>query len=162
MPKKCLIDLCEANVFTHGYCKNHSYLYYGSKIDSKLTSKRKTIKPISDKRKRQLSEYSAIKLNKKLKMIASKSWQCFFTGKPFPKDYEPDWHHLDGRRGMINSEPLLTYEPYIVPCFHEPHMQWHDLPLHKLVELDWWEVFVQKMALLYPEIYNKRTLNKQL
>ncbi len=162
MPKKCIIQDCSHNVFTHGYCKNHSYLHYGSKLDSKLSVKPKKVKinNISDKQIELLAQYRALKQLKKDSMILSGHWVCGLTGKAFHKDYDPDWHHLLGRKGKIDGEPALTCSKYLIPCYHEAHMQWHELPIEKLMQLGWWAKFEERMKLYYPKVY-QLILNKK-
>jgi len=150
--KKYCKNGCHRFVFAHDlciYCYRKEYLY------PKLKSKQKKvykIAPYSKKRIKLNAEYKRKKKEKNEKLKAEGKFKCFFTDTPFPKNFEPDYHHTLGRDG-----DLLTDMDYCFPCYFQPHREYHDLEYDykSLNQIEWYDLWLERMKIELPIIYQK-------
>jgi 5-methylcytosine-specific restriction endonuclease McrA len=103
--KKCKVPGCSNDVFTHGYCYYHRYLYYNQKQPSLKKSKPKT-KVRTFSKKKSLKKAKIAKSKKRL--IEANGRRCFFCGHEFAQidlahifpislfeEYEElEWNHI--------------------------------------------------------------------
>ena len=148
--RTCEFPNCDNPVFGtdkrtgRGFCKFHQYMRVDLKKKSLKTSR---IPFRSDKRVKEEEEYRLVcdELDRGLKEIGM--WRCFFTDKELPN--KASHHHLKGRDGE-----LLTDKRFIVPCYDEPHLNYHDLSVEKLKKLSWYTGFLKRLE-RYPDVLVK-------
>lgn len=119
------------------YCKEELSV---EEVDVKVVDKH--LKPISDKRVKQLKEYKKVK--KKLD-----DTKCFFCDKKLSG--EIDCHHLDGR-----EEKLLTFDKWLKMVHRSCHRMYHDYTIEKLKKLSWYEGFKERLRELDEYLYDKQ------
>jgi len=177
MPKQCKADGCTNNVFSHGYCQGHGYMWKkpsplrrtaikksnklsnkldkassktGKKLDNSLHKKRytKSIKRTSSKRSQETALYEQAKINVRKKLQEKGEWKCFFTCMEIPDDYTY-WHHALGKEG-----PLLYDEDNIRPVQNQAHTDYHHQNVNYLIEkTDWYIDFIKRMYLIKPDVF---------
>lgn len=139
-------------VFAHDlciYCYRREILYPKQKLKEKKIYR---IKPVSDKRVKLNAEYKRKKEVNNEKLKAEKRFKCFFTQKPFDKNYDPDYHHTLGKDG-----DLLADMEYAFPCYFEPHREYHDLKYDKehLDNCTWYWSWLERIKTELPIVYYK-------
>jgi hypothetical protein len=142
MPKQCIVEGCGWNVFTHGYCKKHAYLYYKNKP---------RIPKQSDKRKQQNKEYEKIKKRKIQEAKDNHEFKCWFCDEPFNHNDIPDLHHAFGREGdkMVDERFVFLVHNY---C----HVyQYHVYTYKQLCETHWYERWLDKIKTKLPQLWEK-------
>lgn len=145
-------------VFTHGYCKNCSYLYYNTRDKKSLKSllnqykKGNTkIKPRSEKRMLQEKEYREVKKERELELKAKGEWRCIFCNIGFMDIEIPDWHHLGGR-----IEDKLTDGKYLYPAHTICHItNYHQATVEHMKSMFWYEGFLKRIKNIGINLYNK-------
>lgn len=106
MPKICLKEGCNYNVFGKGYCKIHQYLRTDKKKSEKKKVKR--MRPFSKKRGEELDEYYSLRD----KYLEEHEF-CEVRGC---NNKTTNLHHKKGRSGK-----LLTDVRYFMACCSECH-----------------------------------------
>lgn len=157
--KKCKIEGCNYPVFGHGYCLNHYKIHILLPKEMKKRNKKqiKGIKRISKKQERRINIYGEKKEEKKRILIKEGKWECLFTGKKFPiRGPMPGFHHLLGRDGDHMTDIDLIW-----PVYNEPHRQYHDLDYEKIIKLDWYEGFINRLAKINKECHRLEIRRKE-
>ena len=113
------------------------------------------IKNASPKRVLLNNEYTRIKKEKWLELIAEGKNTCFFTGIWLdPKGPIPDFHHLFGKDG-----DLLCDKNNIFPVIFKYHREYHDLQrdYENLAREDklWYSYFLERIKITQPLLYHK-------
>lgn len=140
--KQCKIDNCNNNVFTHGYCKNHSYIYYNEKGSS-------TVVKTSEKRQIEQRHYEQIRAKLMKDLKASGQWTCFFCGLPLGEN--ADAHHLLSRTGE-----LFTDKDSLVFAHNECHVHiWHSKPFSFVCTLSWFPSFMERLRVKNHDLWMK-------
>jgi hypothetical protein len=131
-----------------GFCKGHQFLRTDKTPKQRKSLKRPPIPFRSNKRVVEEEEYRKVcnEIDEKLKKEGK--WRCFFTGKELPN--KASHHHLLGRDGS-----LLMDERWIVPCFDEPHLNYHDLSVEKLEKFSWYAGFLKRLKEKDEGLYQK-------
>ena len=107
MAKTCLKEGCTNPVFAKGYCKWHQYMRTDKKSKAKKIPKR--LKPVSDKRLKELAIYRVVR-DKYMKAYP----KCEYEGCG---EDSTELHHKGGRRGKT-----VYYVPWFMACCHNCHM----------------------------------------
>ena len=138
--KRCSVEGCDNYIFSSGLCKFHQSIKHGgSPVKRNKIKKNTKIKSKSDKRKNDEVLYQEAKDNVRKHLISINRWSCFFTNTPLPDNYNR-FHHLKKRTGN-----MIHNELYIVPALDEPHLNYHDLSVDKLIKKDWYEIFMENL-----------------
>jgi len=157
--KKCKVEGCTYPVFGHGYCLNHyKTLFLLPKEMQKLNKKRyQRINKISKKQERRIETYVLKKEAKKELLIKQKQWCCLFTGKKFPiRGPMPSFHHLLGRDGDHMTDIDLIW-----PVYDDAHRQYHDFDYERIIKLDWYEGFINRLEKINKECYRLEIRKKE-
>jgi hypothetical protein len=104
---------------------------------------------ISKTRQEELRKYNSVKASKKEDMIVGKFYVCYFSGKRLDENTDYPWHHIFGRKGKL----LYDYKN-IFPCIHDYHMEYHEMPIEKLMKLDWYKQFIDRLSRINHAAYN--------
>lgn len=110
---------------------------------------KKSTRLISKSRQVELRKYNEVKIRKKEDMIKGNFFKCYFSGKQLDENIEWPWHHIHGRRGK-----LLYEYTNIFPCIHEFHIDYHEMPIEKLIKLDWYKQFIDRLSKINHTAYN--------
>ena len=150
--KKYCKNGCNRFVFAHNlciYCYRKEILLPKQKLKPKKIYK---IAPYSEKRIKLNAEYERIKQANNERLKAEGKFKCFFTNDPFPKNYDPDYHHTIGRDGS-----LLTDMAYAFPCYFQPHREYHDLQYDyvSLNKIQWYDQWLERIKIDLPIVYAK-------
>lgn len=151
--KKFCINGDNRYVFAHQRCLScyrKEILYPKQLLKPKKVYK---IKNYSPKRVLLNDEYSRVKKEKWLELIAEGKNTCFFTGILLdPKGPIPDFHHVIGRDGS-----LLTDKQFMFPVLFKPHREYHDLKheYEQLEKISWYNGWLERMKKEIPIIYYK-------
>ena len=119
------------------------------KPDKNTSKKKYKIPPVSKTMTEGLKKYNQMKETKKADMIAGRFYRCFFSNKILDENIEWPWHHALGRKGNL----LWEYKN-IFPCIHEYHTDYHDLSIDKLMKLDWYKEFLERVSRINHGVYN--------
>ena len=153
--KQCTEPGCYNNQFGGGYCKYHQFR---RKMRGGDTHKRRTpIKKRSEKRVKDEKHYKdhCKELTEEIKKQNGGKIYCFFSGLEITG--KPVYHHLRGRTGNF-----YTDKEWLVPCINEYHLAYHNQPVDKLLEHDWYDnVFLPNLKAKSEELYNKQTGKKE-
>lgn len=105
------------------------------------------MRKISNRRKNEQTHY----LQKRKEFIQKwkdNGWySCLFSGEQLGSN--PDLHHINGKIGS-----LLTDERYFSLAKRKWHNAWHDWPIKKLMEQEWWSGFLQRVKERCPLAYD--------
>jgi len=106
----------------------------------------------SKKRIKLNEEYYRKKKENNEKLKSEGKFKCFFTNDPFPKNFEPDYHHTLGRDG-----DLLSDMNYAFPCYFQPHREYHDLKYDyaSLNKIKWYDEWLERIRIDLPILYAK-------
>jgi hypothetical protein len=140
----CNVEGCTNHVFGHGYCKYHQY--YRTDLKKKIYTKK--IKPVSDKRAKQLAVYSAAKEIAWQRALITGNTKCFICDKIMK--FTPDWHHLDGRE----EKQLLDYD-YLVFVHRSCHSAVHNMSYDILKYKPWYDGYLLRLKNIDPILYDK-------
>lgn len=146
MPKICLVEDCDRNVWGKGYCGVHQWMRTDKK---KKSVSRKPLNKMSKKRKVTQVEYKSIcdEIDREAK--ENDAYDCFFCNEEIKG--RADHHHLKGRDGNKYTDKEL-----IVLAHNRCHVyEWHMLGINQLAELPWYEGFKERLKLKDEECYNK-------
>jgi hypothetical protein len=160
MPKKCQSDGCKNDVFSHNYCKRHQYLrkdkdWLKTVLNQQKKVHNKPIRPISNKRRKQLIEYEQAKQEKITELKAENKWFCFICGMPFGEEEVVDCHHTNNRQ-----EDSVFDKKYLVFVHRHCHTAYHNDTYSRLSANRWYNSFVERLKEIDPELYNKELKKK--
>jgi len=113
------------------------------------TKKSSRIQAISKTMAEGNRKYKATKIKKKEDMLEGRFFKCFFSNKQLDPNIEWPWHHSLGKKGEL----LWAYWN-IFPCIHEYHMDYHNLDIGKLMKLDWYISFLERVSKINHAVYN--------
>ena len=178
MPKQCKADGCTNNVFSHGYCQRHGYMWkkptplkrtaikqsnklsnkldnvsskVGKKLDNSLHKKRytKSVKRTSSKRSQETALYEQAKINVRKKLQEKAKWKCFFSNIELEDSFN-EFHHLMDKHGS-----LLYDENNIRPAMRSFHNDYHQKTIGYLLEQKWYQDFLVRIKDEFPEVWEK-------
>ena len=157
MSKACKYLGCEWDVFSNHYCKRHQWCRKDDKWLSKQResrskrlsqSKGTKIAPRSKKRLQQDKQYTMLCLEIDAEAIQNKEYKCFFCDEKI--EGLADHHHLKGRIGK-----LLLEKEWIVLGHRDCHRKYHDLPVEKLEEEEWYMEWMKRLYDKDIDLYEK-------
>jgi len=143
MTKICNIEGCSYPVFSKMLCNNHWRAKYG-----KIKIKPYKISKFSKKRQVLAKTYT-----KQITVSnAIPNQRCWFCNEVITGRISN--HHVLGKDG----EKLIDSKDY-KPCHNICHLDWHDKSVVVLSKRPWWNSFMERLKIEYPDIYLK-TNNK--
>jgi len=104
----------------------------------------------NSRRVKQEKEYRDMCNDMDKKLQEDGNFRCFFTNKQLPDGGRVSHHHLLGRTGS-----LLMDERFVVPCYDNPHLLYHDMSVDKLSQLSWYPVFLENLRRKSETLYQK-------
>lgn len=158
MPKLC--QTCgKYPVFSKGLCK-YCYLKANSlkqikKVYKYTQAKQKAIKTVSDKRKTQLKLYEQAKQEKIREIKSDNKWFCFICGVSFGEEEVVDCHHTNNRQ-----EDSVFDKKYLVFVHRACHTAYHNDTYSRLSANRWYNLFMERLKEIDPELYNKELKKK--
>jgi len=157
MPKQCQYEGCKNNVFSHNFCRNHQMYRTDEKWLKSLQKQPKTqskIKPVSEKRSKQLAIYENEKKEKIEQLKRDGKWFCFFCGKPFKENEKADCHHTKDRE----NDDLFDMV-YTVFAHRNCHTAYHNLDYAHFSSFGWYLSFLERTKEIDIKLYEKE-INK--
>ncbi len=141
--KICKHINCTNPVFGGGYCKFHQRY--------RVDKKPKKINQSSPKRTKQNTQYTSTRKKFINEKRDGKDWFCFFCGRPFRFEDNPDVHHLRKR-----NDELLNDTEWWVLAHTDCHVnQFHSTALSDLKNLIWYDSFMNRLKIKDSETYEK-------
>jgi len=153
--KPCIVDWCNYPRFAKSYCKSHQHLRDDKevsrvKLKKTIKKKKKTIKPVSDKRKTDNLKYKEVKAIKQEEYSTKGIWVCFFSNEPLEISSLTSWHHLHGKSGK-----LLYQKDNIEPVLDKYHMEYHHKDVDYLLNQPWYLKFLTRIEKSHPKLFAK-------
>jgi hypothetical protein len=154
--KICIIEGCNNFIYTHGYCKYHSHLYYNSNCDKVVrnSTKYKQIPKQSLKRIEINKLYFQLCKQLKEHAVKTNTFYCIFCGEKLTE--ENDWHHTNGRDG-----DMILAKHYLKPAHRLCHTKYHSWTVSQLEQEVWYKAFLYRLKLIDEKLYDKE-INKSL
>lgn len=135
----CQKEGCNNKIWSKGFCRIHQYLRTDEGYQKyKSLKKQGKIKPRTSARAKEEKYYSVEAKEKWLELVQKGKNICFFCDKKV--EIYSGWHHLRGREGK-----KITQWEYVKLCHQECHMDFHYMPVGKLMQKDWYGGFMLRL-----------------
>ena len=155
MAKTCSANGCNNPIYSHSYCRIHQWLRKDDDYQRQRewAKKKKPISKESSKRKKEHLRYSEQRELFKAEKKAEGKYYCYICKGEFDQstiDWAYNIHHTLGRTGDYYLD-----KQYWMLAHNKCHLELHDLPIEELKEKPYWDDFLTRLKVDYPDAYKK-------